>query len=37
MEKALAEDKGMLEVAKAGYEAGLLWLDSSQGKWRAVY
>jgi hypothetical protein len=37
MEKALAEDKDMLEVAKAGYEAGLLWFDSSQGKWRAVY
>jgi hypothetical protein len=37
MEKALADDKDMLEVAKAGYEAGLLWFDSSQRKWRAAY
>jgi hypothetical protein len=34
LEKVLAGDKDKLEVAKAGYEAGLIWYDGKQGKWR---
>jgi predicted CopG family antitoxin len=34
VEKVLAGDRAKLEVAKAAYEAGLLWYDSKQGKWR---
>jgi hypothetical protein len=34
MERVLAGDTAKLEVAKAAYEAGLLWHDGRQGKWR---
>jgi hypothetical protein len=35
LEKVLAGDKDKLEVAKASYEAGLLWY-SKEGKWKAT-
>lgn len=34
LEKVLAGDKDKLDVGKAAYEAGILWLDSKLGKWR---
>jgi hypothetical protein len=34
LEKTLAGDKNKIEVGKAAYEAGLLWLDGKQGRWR---
>jgi hypothetical protein len=34
LEKVLAGDK--LEVGKAAYEAGILWLDSKERRWRIV-
>jgi hypothetical protein len=34
MERALEADPVKLEVAKAAYEAGLLWYDGKQRRWR---
>jgi hypothetical protein len=34
LEKALAGDEDKLEVGKAAYEAGILWYDGKQGRWR---
>jgi hypothetical protein len=34
LEKALAGDEDKLEVGKASYEAGILWLDSKEKRWR---
>jgi hypothetical protein len=34
LEKALAGDEDKLEVGKAAYEAGILWLDSKEKRWR---
>jgi hypothetical protein len=34
LEKVLAGDKDKLEVGKAAYEAGILWFDGKQGRWR---
>jgi len=36
LEKVLAGDKDKLEVAKASYEAGLLWFNSKEGRWKAA-
>jgi hypothetical protein len=36
MEKALAGDSAKLEVAKAAYEAGLLWYSSQEKRWKAA-
>lgn len=36
LEKVLAGDKDKLEVGKAAYEAGILWFDGKQGRWRIV-
>jgi hypothetical protein len=35
LEKVLAGDKNKLEVAKASYEAGLMWYDNREKRWRA--
>jgi predicted DNA-binding protein len=35
LEKVLAGDKDKLEVAKASYEAGLMWYDNKEKRWRA--
>ncbi len=35
LEKVLT-DKDKLEVAKASYEAGLLWFNSKEGRWKAA-
>jgi predicted CopG family antitoxin len=36
MEKVLAGDTAKLEVAKAAYEAGLLWYSSQEKRWKAA-
>jgi hypothetical protein len=36
MERALAGDSAKLEVAKAAYEAGLLWHSSQEKRWKAA-
>ncbi len=36
LEKALAGDTAKLEVAKAAYEAGLLWYSSQEKRWKAA-
>lgn len=33
-DKILANDMVKLEISKAAYEAGLLWYDGKQGRWR---
>jgi hypothetical protein len=35
LEKVLANNMVKLEVAKASYEAGLLWFNSKEGRWKA--
>jgi hypothetical protein len=34
LEKVLVGDKDKLEVGKAAYEAGILWFDSKEKRWR---
>jgi 2-succinyl-5-enolpyruvyl-6-hydroxy-3-cyclohexene-1-carboxylate synthase len=36
LEKALAGDKDKLEAGKAAYEAGILWYDGKEKRWRIV-